>query len=601
MYFKKVEIDNIGPISKLNIEFGKTGELPKPTVIVGENGTGKSILLSHIVNALISGKQIFYDDTETEQGKVYKLRSPSYIRSGSYYSRGLVEADSGENVLEWHLQMARSIFEEQLKFTPTQKDWSQIPNDQHSLFATTFKENSDNSKLLFKSQCNLYFPPNRFEEPAWLNSDNLNREASYSERKRISRRSDRDIICTAPLKNNLNWLLDVFLDRSISEIKTTNIPLPVQDGNNINIPMFQGFDGQNQKLITAVLNVLKAIIRKDGNIRLGFGTRHNRIVNVVKDDKAIVPNLFNLSTGEHQLINMFLSIIRDYDLSEGTYGEQSEIKGVVVVDEIDTNLHTSHQREILPELIKSFPKVQFIVTTHAPLFLVGMTEKFGEDGFDVINMPSGEKISPNDFTEFAAAYDALKETTQHRETMQKAIEESQKPVAYVEGDYDMEYLIKAAELLNQKAIIESIRLEEGGGYGGLDKIWKACNSPASDVLPSKIVVLYDCDTQKDEANRGQAYKRIIPTIENNPIEKGIENLFSHNTIQKVRSANEQFFIVHEAHTSINGGEYIQIPERIEIVKSQKKNLCEWLCENGELADFQNFNVVFDLIESTVLL
>ena len=600
MYFKKVEIDNIGPISKLNVEFGKTGEQPKPIVIVGENGTGKSILLSHIVNALISGKQIFYDDTETEQGKVYKLRSPSYIRSGSNYSRGLVEADSGEHVLEWHLQMARNKFENQLKYTPTQKDWTQIPSDKNSLFATTFKENSDDSQLLFKSQCNLYFPPNRFEEPAWLNRDNLNREASYSERKIISRRSDREIICTAPLKNNMNWLLDVLLDRSISEIKTTNIPLSIQDGNSINIPVFEGFDGQNEKLINAVTNVLKAIIREDGNIRLGFGTRYNRIVTVIKDNKTIVPNLFNLSTGEHQLINMFLSIIRDYDLSESTYREQSEIKGVVVVDEIDTNLHTSHQRDILPELIKSFPKVQFIVTTHAPLFLVGMTEKFGEDGFDVINMPSGEKISPNDFTEFAAAYDALKETSQHRETMQKAVEDSQKPVAYVEGDYDIEYLMRAAELLNQQAVIESIRLEEGGGYGGLDKVWKAYNSPASDVLPSKVVVLYDCDIQKDEANRGQAYKRIITTIENNPIEKGIENLFSHATIQKVRTKNAQFFIVHEAHTSINGGEQVQIPERIEIIKSQKKNLCEWLCKNGDVSDFQNFSVVFDLIEKSVL-
>ena len=600
MYFKKVEIDNIGPISKLNLEFGKTGEQPKPIVIVGENGTGKSILLSHIVNALISGKQIFYDDTETEQGKVYKLRSPSYIRSGSNYSRGLVEADSGEHVLEWHLQMARNKFENQLKYTPTQKDWTQIPSDKNSLFATTFKENSDDSQLLFKSQCNLYFPPNRFEEPAWLNRDNLNREASYSERKIISRRSDREIICTAPLKNNMNWLLDVLLDRSISEIKTTNIPLSIQDGNSINIPVFEGFDGQNEKLINAVTNVLKAIIREDGNIRLGFGTRYNRIVTVIKDNKTIVPNLFNLSTGEHQLINMFLSIIRDYDLSESTYREQSEIKGVVVVDEIDTNLHTSHQRDILPELIKSFPKVQFIVTTHAPLFLVGMTEKFGEDGFDVINMPSGEKISPNDFTEFAAAYDALKETSQHRETMQKAVEDSQKPVAYVEGDYDIEYLMRAAELLNQQAVIESIRLEEGGGYGGLDKVWKAYNSPASDVLPSKVVVLYDCDIQKDEANRGQAYKRIITTIENNPIEKGIENLFSHATIQKVRTKNAQFFIVHEAHTSINGGEQVQIPERIEIIKSQKKNLCEWLCKNGDVSDFQNFSVVFDLIEKSVL-
>ena len=45
-------------------------------MLVDENGSGKSILLSHIVNGLISAKGIAYPETpEVELGKVYKLRS----------------------------------------------------------------------------------------------------------------------------------------------------------------------------------------------------------------------------------------------------------------------------------------------------------------------------------------------------------------------------------------------------------------------------------------------------------------------------------------------------------------------------------------------
>ena len=40
--------------------------------------------------------------------------------------------------------------------------------------------------------------------------------------------------------------------------------------------------------------------------------------------------------------------------------------GVVFIDEIDAHLHVSLQRKILSFLEKSFPNIQFIVTTHSP-------------------------------------------------------------------------------------------------------------------------------------------------------------------------------------------------------------------------------------------
>ena len=61
----------------------------------------------------------------------------------------------------------------------------------------------------------------------------------------------------------------------------------------------------------------------------------------------------------------------------------------MLIDEVDLHLHAIHQYEVLPSLIRLFPKVQFIVTTHSPLFVLGMNETVGENGFAIYRMPEG--------------------------------------------------------------------------------------------------------------------------------------------------------------------------------------------------------------------
>jgi predicted ATPase len=46
------------------------------------------------------------------------------------------------------------------------------------------------------------------------------------------------------------------------------------------------------------------------------------------------------------------------------------LTGVIFIDEIDSHLHLSLQRLILPFFTESFPKIQFIVTTHSPFVLM---------------------------------------------------------------------------------------------------------------------------------------------------------------------------------------------------------------------------------------
>ena len=55
-------------------------------------------------------------------------------------------------------------------------------------------------------------------------------------------------------------------------------------------------------------------------------------------------------------MNLFLSVLRDFDLCGALFSNAEDIRGVVVVDEIDLHLHAVHQHEVLPALIKMFPR-----------------------------------------------------------------------------------------------------------------------------------------------------------------------------------------------------------------------------------------------------
>lgn len=46
-----------------------------------------------------------------------------------------------------------------------------------------------------------------------------------------------------------------------------------------------------------------------------------------------------------------------------------DVEGVVLIDELETHLHISLQRKILPFLTEFFPRIQFIVSTHSPYIL----------------------------------------------------------------------------------------------------------------------------------------------------------------------------------------------------------------------------------------
>ena len=250
----------------------------------------------------------------------------------------------------------------------------------------------------------------------------------------------------------------------------TALPIEQPDKTKINVPLpiLAGFSGDAKTIYDIALQVVQAVINRQG-VRLGIGTRTRRVISIIKNEQTLVPNVFQLSSGEVSLLNLFLSILRDFDLCRTPFAKLEDIRGIVVVDEIDLHLHAVHQYAILPKLMKMFPRVQFVVTTHSALFALGLQNIFGEDGFELYRLPQGLKLRPEEFSEFGDAYQAFKKTETHSAEIKAAVEKSTVPLVFVDGTTDIEYLTCAAELLGEKDILESIELREGGGDENLKK------------------------------------------------------------------------------------------------------------------------------------
>ena len=602
MYFKHISLRNVGPIEKINYDFPFTNdENPKPLILVGTNGSGKSILLSYLLNALMAAQQVAIDDAEVEEGKVYKLRSPQYIRNGSTYCYARVNFGPDFSCYEWQLACSREDYVEKFGTPEIDSSFGEIPLQEASIFNTNFINNPVEVSKQFRSNCVLYFPANRFEQPAWLNEQNLNATAEFIERKTIHRVSNRWIIQQSPLTVSKNWLMDILLDREIYERNISPFPIQYDDHRQILTIMPQmWYTGSSTNIWNATAQLIKLIFRTEDNIRFGIGPRQNRTISIIKENETeLIHNIFQLSTGQTSILNIVLSILRDFDMSGARFEKLEDVSGVVIIDEVDAHLHADLQCNLLPTVINMFPKVQFILTTHSPLFLLGMKTQFGESGFEILSVPAGLKIGSEEFEEFQSAFDFYKESNTFRQKIEFEVNKSHKPVIFVEGDYDIKYLKKAASLLDKEWILNQIVLCDGDGWGNLNKIWTACSKRLAIALPKTIGLIYDCDTNKPNSDKDMAKKRVIPKVSDSPISKGIENLIPVSRINELRKSHPQFFDITPQVEKTVGGKPETQPETCELNTSQKGNLCEWLCTNGTVEDFVQFEAVFALIEEII--
>jgi|TARA_R110000744_G_scaffold19713_6_gene51864 predicted ATP-binding protein involved in virulence len=80
-------------------------------------------------------------------------------------------------------------------------------------------------------------------------------------------------------------------------------------------------------------------------------------------------NIFQTSQGQHVFISMVADIARRLVVLNPNMENPLHGQGIVLIDEIELHLHPKWQQNIVNVLVKTFPNIQFIVTTHSPQVL----------------------------------------------------------------------------------------------------------------------------------------------------------------------------------------------------------------------------------------
>ncbi|QBJ31931.1 AAA family ATPase [Hafnia alvei] len=98
--------------------------------------------------------------------------------------------------------------------------------------------------------------------------------------------------------------------------------------------------------------------------------------------------LTQLSSGFTSILKLIQGIISGY----GYFTNESQlqnVKGVVLIDEIESHLHLSWQASIIPLLKKLFPNTTFYITTHSSVVLSQLKEgeayQLARDGDGIVN------------------------------------------------------------------------------------------------------------------------------------------------------------------------------------------------------------------------
>ncbi len=86
----------------------------------------------------------------------------------------------------------------------------------------------------------------------------------------------------------------------------------------------------------------------------------------IRQDGKVDFSFRDLSSGYSAILSVFTELLMQTEVSKYS---PNTIPGFVIIDEIDAHLHASLQRKVLPFFTESFPRVQFIVSTHSPFVI----------------------------------------------------------------------------------------------------------------------------------------------------------------------------------------------------------------------------------------
>ena len=599
IYLSSAAFYNRAPFEKLELYF----EENEIAVLTAVNGRGKTTVLSHIVDAFHEmARPFFQGGYEGKENKLYRTSSqienldstkPSlaYIRfktsSGDYVdyvnARGaLTEAEF--NALE--------LPNEKIKFHELKDSLDRFG------FVKKISSNFDQKKAesIFTSNLLTYFPSYRYEAPGYLN-DPYKIELDFKKTNGFAGRLRNPIEVVSGLPQLANWIMDVVLDMRV---------------NN---------DDPSRMLFNKINEVLSyTFVSKGlGSLRFGIGPRGwgGARIQIMKNKElmeSIYPSIFNISAGESSMLCMFVELIRQADNYVNNI-KLTEISGIVLIDEIDKHLHIKLQKEVLPILLKLFPNVQFIVSSHSPFLSMGLAE-VTLDRAKIIDLetlgiskdPTTNELYDEVYRMMIGENDRFKELYRSLEGEIKS-SGSGLPLVITEGKTDVQHLRCAKSRLNiQDCEIEFFDITEDWGDSKLQLILEQLSKvPQS----RKIIGIFDRDVAKIVAEiekSGSSHKNYgnnvfafcipVPTGRKNYTNISIEFFYKDSDIKKEKDGRRLYFDNEVEFRQSAAKKNERQLLRLDVAKSHDENSKKVFDENVGALDWIHSKAVFsDLIEN----
>jgi AAA domain, putative AbiEii toxin, Type IV TA system/AAA ATPase domain len=344
MYLRHLRIQNLKLLKDLSLSFtNEKGEPRMWTVIIGENGTGKTSILQAIAMAAAGGLNV--------NGLVENVSSLPDKRAPE--SKVFIDA---EFVLDAQQREARPY-----------PGYPGKPEGDVVVRSTVELPPRRKSLVAHSSYVGVEAPGvDPLNEVRSLEDARLWFVAAYG----IHRSLPIDVMWRPPLEHpSVDRLRPVFMPVSLIGTAFANI-----------------LSGKNS---TMYGNVLRETLFGVQNLLPGFDDIEMRGQGGVSSTQALQERhrfIQKLPSGELKLAANWLShgyqstiawiadlvghILYEARLDEGL--SPQEMEGLVLIDEIDLYLHPRWQQALIQSLKQTFPRIQFVATTHSPLALVGL-------------------------------------------------------------------------------------------------------------------------------------------------------------------------------------------------------------------------------------